>query len=172
MYHITPCNLVAVNERKVSRDLSERRFRMPVAVHLFLLQGEKILLLRRFNTGYEDGNYSVIAGHLDGDEEVIQAMIREAREEALIEIEPRDIKIVGIMHRKIPDGKAINYAEAINFFLVARSWRGTVVNGEPHKCDELAWYPLNRLPENVVPYVRKAIANYQEGAWFESYGWA
>ena len=45
-----------------------RRFRMVVAVHLFLLQNGNILLLRRFRTGYEDGNYSVIAGHLDGSE--------------------------------------------------------------------------------------------------------
>ena len=41
------------------------RSRFPVAVHLFFLRDDQILLLRRFNTGYEDGKYSVVAGHLE-----------------------------------------------------------------------------------------------------------
>ena len=40
------------------------RFSLPSAVHLFLLRGDEVLLLRRYNTGYEDGKYSVVAGHL------------------------------------------------------------------------------------------------------------
>jgi 8-oxo-dGTP pyrophosphatase MutT (NUDIX family) len=140
------------------------RFKLLGAVHLFLIRDEQILLLRRYNTGYEDGNYSVIAGHLDGDEEVKEAMIREAREEAGIEIAPEDIEVVGVMHRKASN-------ERIDFFLRASTWQGSVVNMEPHKCDELAWFALDALPENTVPYVRKAITNYQQSRWFDSFGW-
>jgi len=46
----------------------------PSACHLFLRRDDQILLLRRFNTGYEDGNYSVIAGHIAHGEDVIAAM--------------------------------------------------------------------------------------------------
>ena len=53
------------------------RFKLVVAVHLILIENGKILLLRRYNTGYEDGNYSVVAGHIDGNESVIKAMKRE-----------------------------------------------------------------------------------------------
>lgn len=52
------------------------RFTMPGAAHLFLIQDDHVVLLRRFNTGYEDGNYSVDAGHLDGDEEVVCGLRR------------------------------------------------------------------------------------------------
>ncbi|HEC35073.1 MAG TPA: NUDIX domain-containing protein, partial [Anaerolineae bacterium] len=89
--------------------MTEDRFRLLSAVHLFLVRDGKVLLLRRFNTGYEDGKYSVIAGHLDGNEEIKTAMIREAREEAGIEIAPQDLQVVGVMHRRSDD-------ERIDFF--------------------------------------------------------
>ena len=140
------------------------RFKLIGAVHLFLVHEGKILLLRRAHTGYEDGNYSVIAGHLDGHEQVKAAMIREAREEAGIEIAPEDIEVVGVMHRNASD-------ERVDFFLKASAWRGSIVNREPHKCDELAWFALDGLPENIIAYVRRAISNYQQGRWFDSFGW-
>jgi ADP-ribose pyrophosphatase YjhB (NUDIX family) len=133
-------------------------------VHLFLIRDGQVLLLRRFNTGYEDGQYSVIAGHLDGGEEVTAAMRREAREEAGIEIAPEDLRVVGVMHRRAME-------ERIDFFLVATEWAGEITNREPTKCDQLAWFDLDRLPENVIPYVRRALENYRHGRWFDSFGW-
>lgn len=142
-----------------------RRFKLISAVHLFLLDESKVLLLRRFHTGYEDGNYSVIAGHLDGNEEIKAAMLREAREEAGIEIAEADLAVVGVMHRRSTE-------ERIDFFLLARRWGGELCNREPEKCDELAWYPLDCLPTNMVPYVRQALENYRAGRWFASFGWS
>jgi 8-oxo-dGTP diphosphatase len=42
---------------------------------------------------------------------------------------------------------------------------------EPHKCDQLAWFDSDQLPTNVIAYVRKAIDNYRQGIWFDSFGW-
>lgn len=140
------------------------RFTLVVAVHLFLRRGDEVLLARRRNTGYADGQYSVIAGHLDGGEEIVFAAIREAREEAGIALAPGDVAPVGVMHRYEGD-------ERIDFFVVATRWSGDLANAEPHKCDDLAWYPLDRLPDNVIPYVRRALDNYRRGVWFDSFGW-
>ena len=144
------------------------RFTLPCAVHLFLLRGGEVLLLRRARTGYEDGSYSVVAGHLDSGEEVVAATIREAREEAGIALDLDDLAVVGVMHRRADDG------ERIDFFLTAARWSGAITNAEPHKCDDLAWFPLDALPANVIPYVRRALDTYHHSpasTWFESYGW-
>jgi 8-oxo-dGTP pyrophosphatase MutT (NUDIX family) len=139
------------------------RFTTPVAVHLFLIRGDEILLLRRFNTGYEDGKYSVIAGHLDGGETVLAAMSREAREEAGIELV--NTEVAGVMHRRATDG------ERIDFFVACHDWAGEIENLEPAKCDELRWTPIGALPPNTIPYVAAAIDAWRNGRWFSNFGW-
>lgn len=61
-------------------------FSVPVSVHLLLRKDNKILLMRRKNTGFADGMYSMPAGKLEPKESVEDAIIREAREEINIDI--------------------------------------------------------------------------------------
>ena len=140
------------------------RFRLVSAVHLFLLQGEHVLLLRRYQTGYEDGNYSVVAGHLEGSETVVAAAVREAREEVGIELTPGDVRVVGVMHRRSSD-------ERVDWFVACERWSGEIRNAEPAKCDDLRWFDTETLPPNTIPYVRRAIDNFRAGRWFDSFGW-
>lgn len=140
------------------------RSKFLVAVHLFFLRDNHILLLRRFNTGYEDGKYSVVAGHLDTGETVSQAAVRETGEEVGVILDPAELQIVHVMNRKSED-------ERIDFFMLVHSWRGEISNCEPDKCDQLAWFPLAALPPNTVPYVRYAIERYQEGVFYSEFGW-
>lgn len=140
------------------------RFTMPVAVHLFLIKGGQILLSRRYNTGYEDGSYSVPAGHVDGNETVIRAMQREAREEINLELDDGQLQIVQVMHRKAE-------MERIDYFFHCSHWSGEVINNEPEKCDDLAWFDIYQLPQNIVGYVRSAIGNYINHRQFTLYGW-
>jgi 8-oxo-dGTP diphosphatase len=141
-----------------------QKFKLIPAVHLFLIREGKVLLLRRFNTGYGDGNYSVVAGHMEGSEEVKSAAIREAREEAGVRIAPSDLEVVGVMHRMSDE-------ERIDFFLVCKHWEGEIFNAEPDKCDDLSWFVLDDLPDNMIPYVRQALSNFRKEVWFGSFGW-
>lgn len=143
----------------------KQRFTLVAAVHLFLVREGWVLLSRRCGTGYEDGNYSVVAGHLEGGESLHAAMIREAREETGIALAPGDLTIVGAMHRRSSD------REQVDFFLVAAAWAGEPENREPDKCDDLRWFPLDAPPENTVPYVRRALDNYRAGCPFDLFGW-
>ena len=136
----------------------------PVTVHLFLVQNQRVLLLRRQNTGYMDGYFSVVAGHIDGDEPARQAAIREADEEVGIHLHPEDLQFVGVMHRREGD-------ERVDFFFLVQTWQCQPANCEPAKCSELRWTALEALPDDTVPYVRKALHNFQLGIAFDEYGW-
>lgn len=146
------------------------RSKFPVTVHLLFFRENRILLLRRFNTGYEDGNYSVPAGHLDGGETVRMAAVREAIEEIGVKIDLRDVDFATVMHRKSNDTLA-GTGERVDFFVHVKAWDGKPFNAEPEKCDELRWYGLDALPENMIPYVKQAIRNSLDGIPFDEIGW-
>jgi 8-oxo-dGTP diphosphatase len=137
----------------------------PVTVHMFFLRDNRILLIRRYRTGYMDGHYSVPAGHLDGNETVRMAAVREAGEEIGVRLNPADIDFASVFHRHEGD-------ERVDFFVHVRRWSGEPVNAEPEKCDEIRWVKVDDLPENTIPYVRRAIENFEKGIPFEEFGWA
>ena len=146
------------------------RAKFPVTVHLLFFRENQILLLRRFNTGFEDGNYSVPAGHLDGGETVRMAAVREAHEEIGVHIHVEDITFATVTHRRSDDTLS-GTSERVDFFVHVKEWDGEPFNAEPEKCDQLRWCDVDALPENTIPYVRVAIRNYLEGIPFDEFGW-
>jgi 8-oxo-dGTP pyrophosphatase MutT (NUDIX family) len=142
----------------------QMRAKFPVTVHLLFFREEQVLLLLRCNTGYRDGEYSVPAGHLDGNETVMAAAIREAEEETGLRLDSANLVFSSIMHRN--EGE-----ERVDFFIRVLKWQGEPVNAEPEKCGELRWAEIKNLPENTIPYVRKALENYRSGITFDEFGW-
>jgi 8-oxo-dGTP diphosphatase len=145
------------------------KFTVIPAVHLLLVRHEQILMLRRFNTGYEDGNYSVPAGHLDGREPASAAMAREAVEEIGISINVSQLQVAHVMHRNCVDEHVPH--ERFDFFFTADRWQGIPEIREPDKCDRIAWFRLVALPSNTVPYVRAAIDAVTNGRAYSEFGW-
>ncbi len=145
--------------------MSDEKFTLRAAVYLILIKDGKTLFSRRFNTGWMDGKYSLIAGHLDGNEKVSDAMIREAMEEAGIKVEKEDLKPVKVLHRNSKE------REYIDFFFTTEKWEGEPFIREPNKCDDMRWFPLTSLPENTLPHVKNVIENYDDGVPFIESGW-
>jgi 8-oxo-dGTP diphosphatase len=140
------------------------RFKLIAAAYLLFVKDGKILLLRRANTGFEDGNYGLVAGHLDAHESLMHSAIREAKEESGVDIHPKDLEVKTTMHRRQAD-------ERIDFFFEVKKWDGEPTNREPDKCDDLRWFPLDGLPANTIPYIRQAIECYQKGISYSEFGW-
>lgn len=146
--------------------MTKERFKLIGAVYVLLRNGDKLLLARRANTGFRDGEYGLVSGHMDGDELATSAMVREAREEAGIEIDPRDLRLVHTLHRLCRGDAG---SERIELFFECDTWRGDITNMEPEKCDDMAWFAVDALPDNVIPYLRNVIVDAGDGIIFSEY---
>jgi len=147
----------------------QKRFKITPASYLILRKNDKILMLRRFNTGYEDGKYSFIARHLDGKETFTQAIIREAKEEANITLKSKNLKVVHIMNRHVPTNDK-DLRERVDVFFIAEKWEGTIKNMEPNKCDDLKWFDVDKLPKNIIPYIKTVINNVRKKIYYSEFG--
>lgn len=123
---------------------------------------------RRFQTGYEDGKYSLIAGHVDAGETFTECIIREAKEEANITLDPENLNAVHIMHR---NSNPNDPHERVDIFFMAKKWIWELRNMEPEKCDDLSWFDLDNLPSNILPYVKEAITYSQDNVTYSEYWW-
>jgi ADP-ribose pyrophosphatase YjhB (NUDIX family) len=147
----------------VEEFMAKERHKSVVAVYLIVIKDGKTLLYLRQNSGYCDGMYSLIAGHLEKGETIEEAMIREANEEAGMELEPSNIELLSIMHRKsVSDDR-------IDFFFKLKNWDGEIKNSEPEKCREMKFFDLKKMPSNTIAYVKKAIESSLNGIFFCEY---
>lgn len=138
--------------------MTKERNKATPAVYLFLRKGEEILLGRRQNSGYYDGWYSVPAGHVEFGELPIGGLIREMKEELGISINPKDLRLVYTMYRAKHD----ETGERFDLFFETKKWSGKIKINEPHKCDDLHWFPIKELPKNMMHHVKIAIKNSEK----------
>lgn len=122
------------------------RYTIIPSVNLVLEKGNKILLGRRFNTGFADGLYSTPGGHLEPEESLHEGLKRESLEELGINI--YDIKLKALVN--------VKHSNRVHFFFSAKS-DDEPVNKEIDKCDDLSWFDKLDLPKNTLDYVRDVI---------------
>lgn len=148
--------------------LPRNSFKIIPSVYLLLCRGGQILLLKRDNTSYEDGNYGLVSWHVEANETLREAVVREAAEEVGLDLNTSDIDVALVMHRfaatSIP-------AERMDFFMGVENWQGKIINLEPSKCSELDWFDIQNLPSNVIPYIRQALIEIAAGNRYCEYGW-
>lgn len=147
-----------------------KRIKAKLGVALVLIENNRILLSRRFNTGTDDGYYICPIGGLEFGETASQAMIREAFEEVNIVIEPQHLKLLHTMHRlhHLPNG---NHFIQIDLYFSPVKYDGVIKNNEPHKCDDLQFFPLEALPNNTLPFIRQMLSSIRSGETYSEFGW-
>ncbi|MEJ7630466.1 MAG: NUDIX domain-containing protein [Nocardioidaceae bacterium] len=138
------------------------RFRVVPAAYVVFRRGDEVLLQLRQNTGYRDGFWATAAaGHVEQDETVYAAAVREALEELDVTIAVKDVVPLCGMHRTHGNHDPID--ERADFFFECRRWSGEPHIMEPVKNAELSWFALDALPDPVVPHELYVLERLRSG---------
>jgi 8-oxo-dGTP diphosphatase len=135
-------------------DPSHGRFTVVPAVYVLMLRDaadgtREALLQLREGTGFMDGHWATAAaGHVERGESVYLAAAREATEELDVTVGA----LVPLCAMQRTNGTGLAVDERVDYFFTASSWTGEPRIVEPDKCADLRWFPLDRLPDPVVPH--------------------
>jgi len=147
-----------------------KRHKVRIGVFIILENNNKIFLIKRTNTSFEDGSYFFPSGHLDEKETIEEAVVRECKEE--IGVIPKKIKLVHVMHGI----SSLNEKEYIDLFFYSNLWEGNPKNNEPKKSTEANWFEINwnnldSLPSPFPDFIKFALNKIKENISYSDYGW-
>ena len=105
-------------------------------------------------------------GHVDKDESLKMAVVREAREELGINIE--EVKFATLIHKYEPSSGNTYF----NAYFVAGSYIGIPSIEEPEKCTDLQWFDIKYLRIDFINERKQALQNFLSGIAYDEYGWS
>ncbi|MFG2712835.1 NUDIX domain-containing protein [Streptomyces goshikiensis] len=139
-----------------------------VGVHLYLERDGRVLLgLRHPDSAYAGSTHHFLAGHCER-ESAVSCLVREAREEAGLVIDPAEVELAHLVH--VVDGPGAQPRMQLVFR--ARRWQGSPEVREPDRCLSWGWWPADALPDPIVPYARAAVEGIRAGRPYTELGWA
>lgn len=122
-------------------------------------EATEVLLLRRANTGFADGYFSLPGGHVEQGELPVAAVIRELREEVGVTVsDPQPLVVLPYQ-----SGRHVGY----NFVFTASQWQGDVYVAEPGSADLVCWVPPATLPQPYVPWLDQVLRASAGEHWYQ-----
>jgi 8-oxo-dGTP diphosphatase len=131
-----------------------------------LQKNNQLLFLLRKNTPFFSDHYGLIGGKVEDNESITDALIRELYEEINITVTKDDMHFVHCLSFKNEHNKAI-----LAMVFTINHWHGDIINKEPDKCAELAWFASDNLPKNIIPRHSHIIHMIQCGVPYSESGW-
>ncbi len=129
------------------------------AVYAILEREGKIYLMQRANSGYYDGAYALPSGHLEEDENIEEATIREVAEETGLVITSAQLTLAhGVFYMGQGNSRVYN-----DYFFRVTGWQGEPHLTEPEKCTSTGWFAWDNLPTNMPPEVTHALTHICQG---------
>lgn len=120
-----------------------------VGVGVYIINDRKEILLALRSSAHAFGFWCPPGGHIEYGESFLQVGARETKEEVDMNIEA--LEVIGITNDIYPEENK----HYITVHLRALKYNGEPKIMEPHKFSDLKWFPLNSLPENIFPAVKR-----------------
>jgi len=120
----------------------------------------------RINTPWFAGHYGLIGGSVEEKKSGTEALMREIQEETGITVNSKDVEFAHVI-----DFLGVDDAPCVAFFYFVKTWQGDVNNSEKNKHDHLKWFPIDKLPENMIPRHKKAIELNAKRIFYSEDNW-
>lgn len=142
--------------------MGKHNFRL--AINLVVCKENKVLLMRRYNTGWNDGMYALMGGHVEDNENIFDAAIREAKEELGINVKIEDLTPLFSMQVN-PDH--------VYFYFGCKKFENEPQIMEPNQCDDIQYFETTNLPNNLIEADKKALEEIfkNKTTTFTTFGW-
>ena len=121
-------------------------------------KGKFVMAKRNANTKDEHGKWDIGGGGLDFGEKVEDALKREVKEEYCADIIKSEFLGFRDVHRVNEKGDKTHWI-ALDFKVLVNA--SQIVNGEPHKFDDIGWFTLDKMPANIHSQLPVFLANYK-----------
>jgi ADP-ribose pyrophosphatase YjhB (NUDIX family) len=119
---------------------------------------DKVLLCKRNNQGSLPGEWSVPAGKVNQDESTIDGARREFFEETGIDIDDKELNLIGVIKRYNRDGekiKGLMYVYQLDSDKKLNPDLENALDGEEHT--ECGYFTIDNLPEPIGEQLEKLI---------------
>ena len=136
---------------------------IPTAGHIIMRHGSHVLMIKRSIDVSWPLQWAFPGGKTENDELLSESAVRETQEETGVVIDPNNIIEHVILNARYTNGTRIYY------FGMIEEWLGTPENIEPQKHDDLAWFPIDALPDKMVPHHRMALEALLNDEFYKEY---
>lgn len=123
---------------------------------IILEKDDHIFLIKRGNTGWMDGYWSIPGGGLEECETITECVIRESKEEIDILIHQEHLEFVHILETQTEE------RNAMGFYFSTKIWHGDIKNAEPHEHSEIGWFHIDQLPSPIIPAGKHVLEQYKK----------
>lgn len=129
-------------------------YTLPAYVGIILKQDNQVLLVKRCNSDWASERWNFPGGLLEENETLLQAAVRETKEEIGVTVNPKDFSLVHVLH---VHAGGTNTRTIIGFYFMATQWSGTPINNEPDKHSDIGWFDTDTLPATATQHARQAL---------------